>query len=82
MANFINNLRMSSPLLSMSSSYGIDMIALAGMSREGSKIEIPLCGKSGQGELMLEAVELRREAMRTVERTSADDVLSCGISIS
>jgi len=32
--------------------------------------------------VILEAVELRREAMRTVERMSADDVLSCGIMIS
>jgi hypothetical protein len=35
---------------SVSSSYGIDMLALTGTSRKGSKIEILLSGKSGQGE--------------------------------
>jgi hypothetical protein len=34
----------------VSGSYGIDMIALTGTSRKGSKIEILLSGKSGQGE--------------------------------
>jgi hypothetical protein len=35
---------------SVSSSYGMNMITLTGMSGSGSKIEIPLSGKSGQGE--------------------------------
>jgi hypothetical protein len=47
------NLRMLSPggssiEPSVSSSYGIDMIALTGMSRTWSKIEIPLSGKSAR----------------------------------
>ena len=55
MANPVDNLGMSchggsSLETSVSSSYGIDMVALTGMFRNGSEIEIPLSGKSGQGE--------------------------------
>jgi hypothetical protein len=90
MANSVDDLRMSSPggpsiEPSVSSSYGIDMIALTGMSRKGSEIEIILttereigpgrAGRVSRGlwcnlglKLVIPgAVELRREAMRTVE---------------
>jgi hypothetical protein len=54
MANLVDNLLISCPggssiEPSASSSYGIDMIALTGTSRSGSKIEIPVNGKLGQG---------------------------------
>jgi hypothetical protein len=63
MANSVDNLRTSSPGRSsfepsVSSSYGIDMILLTGMSRKGSKIEVSLSGKSGLGEQAVSAEAL------------------------
>jgi hypothetical protein len=55
MANSILHQRRSTPGRfsiepSVSSSYGMDVIALTGMSRSGPKTDIPQSGKSGQGE--------------------------------
>jgi hypothetical protein len=63
MANSVDTLRTSSPggssfEPSVSSSYGIDMIVLTGMSRKGSKIEVPLSGKTGLGEQAVSAEAL------------------------
>jgi hypothetical protein len=92
-ANSVDNLRMSSPDgssidPSVSSSYGIDMIALTMIFRKEPKIkdhlttewEIVLWCNVGLMLVILGAAELKREVMRTVERVSADDVLSCRIS--
>ena len=85
MANSIDYLRFQplvEPLLiqGVRNSHVIDMIALTGCPEKGqNRDRSPECNV-GLISVILGAVELRREEMRTVERISVDDVLSSGIS--
>ena len=62
----------------MRNSHVIDMIALTGCPEKGqNRDRSPKCN-AGLISVILGAVEIRREVMRTVEIISVDDVLSHG----